>query len=210
MKKILFIALIAAGFWHWNGGRFSKPAMSADSAGNPSVVIFTFPECGAPCTDSITSLKRRRVPFEEVELSHDDQSSENYKRWEQFGDRDFPLIVAGEEKVTGNAKADLVRLLAVNFKDEYLTDNELKYYNRHFNVAGEPQIVLYGTSWCPGCAALRKEMRESNVNFVDIDVEKAANTKEMSETMEIGGYPTIYVGYKRVHGVNLAAIKKVL
>jgi glutaredoxin len=210
MKKMLFIALIAAGFWHWKGNPFSKPTMAVDDDGNAQVVVFTFPECGEPCTDTITALKRRKVPFEEVELSRDEQTSENYKRWEQYGDRNFPLIVAGEEKATGSAKADLVKLLAINFQDDYLTASEAQYYKRHFDSAGEPQIVLYGTDWCPGCAALRKEMRAKNVAFVDIDVEKASDSKGLTETMEIGGYPTVYVGYQRVNGINLAAIEKVL
>ena len=210
MKKILFIALIVAGFWHWKGNPFSKPSISADSDGNAQVVVFTFPECGEPCTDTIAALKRRKVPFEEVALNRDEETSENYKRWAQYGDRNFPLIVAGQEKATGSAKADLIRLLATNFKDDYLTASEAQYYQRHFNSAGEPQIVLYGTDWCPGCAALRKEMRAQNVAFVDIDVEKVADSKNLTQTMEIGGYPTIYVGYQRVNGVNLAAIEKML
>ena len=210
MKKLLFIALIAAGFWHWKGNPFSKPNMATDGNGTAQVVVFTFPECGEPCTNAIAALELRKVPFEEVELSRDEQTSENYKRWEQFGDRNFPLIVAGQEKATGDAKAELIRVLATNFQDDYLTTSEAKYYKRHFDSAGEPQIVLYGTDWCPGCAALRKEMRAENVAFVDIDVEKVSDSKNLTETMEIGGYPTIYVGYQRVNGVNLAAIEKVM
>lgn len=210
MKKIIFIALIAAGFWHWKNGGFNHASTPLDSNGKPTVLVFTFPECGAPCDNTITALNQRGVPFKELMVNHNEPEHENYKVWQTYGIHYFPLIVAGNTKVTGDGKSDLVKLLAVNFNDEFLTNNEANYYKRHFDSNGEAKIVLYGTDWCPGCAALRKEMHDENIDFVDIDVEKVPDSQKMLSTMEIGGYPTVWVGYSRVNGVTLDAVKKEL
>jgi len=210
MKKIIFIALIAAGFWHWKNGGFDSASTPLDSSGKPTVIAFTFPECGEPCDNVITELNQRRVPFNELIVNPNKPEQENYKAWQAYGIRNFPLVVAGNTKVIGDGKSDLVKLLAVNFNDAYLTNNEVNYYKRHFDSNGKAKIVLYGTDWCPGCAALRKEMREQNIDFVDIDVEKVADTEKMLSTMEIGGYPAVWVGYNRVNGVTLDAVKKEL
>lgn len=210
MKKILFILVIAAGFWHWKAGHVFGTSPVVDATGKPVVIAFTFSQCGAPCTDTITSLKHRGVPFNEIVVDHEQAASDNYKRWEKYGTREFPLLVAGSEKAVGTGKSDLVRLLAVNFKEEYLTNSEAKFYKRHFDASGKPQIVLYGTDWCPTCAGLRKEMRSKGMDFVDIDVEKSADSNEMITTMEIPGYPAIWVGYRRVRGLTVDDIKAVM
>jgi glutaredoxin len=210
MKKIIFIALIAAGFWHWKNNGFNHTSTPLDSNGKPTVLVFTFPDCGTPCDNTIAALKHRDVPFNEVVVNPNEPDHENYKQWQTYKERSFPLIVAGSSKVTDDSTSNLVELLAVNFNEQYLTSNEANYYKRHFDSNGEAKIVLYGTDWCPGCAALRKEMREENIDFVDIDVEKVTGSQKMLSTMEIGGYPAVWVGYRRVNGVTLNAVKKEL
>ena len=206
MKKLLFVLVIAAGFWHWKTGRVGT-IPSVDSAGNPVVVAFTFSQCGSPCDDIIASLKRRGVPFNEIVVDHYDPGSDQYKLWQKYGTQQFPLVVAGKEKFVGSGQSELVGLLAANYRDKYLTASEAKYYQRHFDASGKPQVVLYGTDWCPSCAALRKEMREDGTSFVDIDVEKSEDYRDMVQTMEIPGYPAVWVGYRRVRGHTLAAVK---
>lgn len=210
MKKLIFIALIAAGFWHWKGGSFSGSDASVDSAGNPTVIAFTFAECGEPCTDTIAALKHRGVPYEEIEINPAKPDEENYKLWEKYGVRTFPLVVAGKEKVSSSSKSALVALLAINFKDDYLTNAEAQYFTRHFDSNGKPKVVLYGTDWCPTCAELRKEMHAEGMDFVDIDVEKVVDSEQLLKTMEIPGYPAIWVGYRRVNGYTLNNIKAIM
>ena len=209
MKKLLFILVIAAGFWHWQSGRVGT-IPSVDSAGNPVVLAFTFSQCGSPCDDITASLKRRGVPFNEIVVDHEAPDSDNYKLWKKYGTQQFPLVVAGKEKSVGSGQSELVGLLATNYRNKYLTANEAKYYQRHFDASGKPQVVLYGTDWCPTCAELRKELRAERMPYVDIDVEKSEDYNDMVQTMEIPGYPSIWVGYHRVRGHSIADIKDVM
>lgn len=113
----------------------------------------------------------------------------------------------GDQFITGFYAPNIAGLLGKTFGDAYLTKSEKHYFQSHFNADGSPRIVLYGTDWCGYCAALRKEFRENNVSFVDIDVEKQPNTKDMLQTMGISGYPATWVGYTRViDGSNYKAV----
>lgn len=208
MKNILILAIIGAAIWYWQKGGSSSSAV--DPNGNAAVLIFTFEDCGNPCEDSLSELDRRHVPYQELVVSQTDPEDENFKRWQSLGRGAFPFIVAGEEKVIGSSKAQLATLLAVNFGEEYLTDDEKRYFSKHFDVDGSPKIVLYGTAWCPGCAKLREEMDSESVDYVDIDVEADGETakKRVLTTLEIGGYPATWYGYRRLRGITWGQIKK--
>lgn len=45
----------------------------------------------------------------------------------------------------------------------------------------------------PTCAELRKQLNNSNIAFADIDVEKSGELDLMTQTMEIPGYPSVWV-----------------
>ena len=79
-------------------------------------------------------------------------------------------------------------MLAKNFDNRYLNSFEERYYENHFNADRSPKIVVYGTSWCPGSKKLREEPRASNVDFVEIDVEKTGEKEQILQTLGIGGY----------------------
>jgi glutaredoxin len=122
----------------------------------------------------------------------------------------LPLTLAGNAKVKGSSKWELIGLLGDNFGDQYLTQDEKVYFSQHFDANGSPNVVLYGTSWCPGCAALRKEFEAHDVNYVDIDVENSGEFDKMTRVMDIPGYPATWVGYTRVHGVTYNDVKAVM
>ena len=208
MKNILLLLVIGVVAWKWYGGDFAESAEGAfDEQGKPVVLAFTFAECGAPCADGLAELDKRAVPYRELVISRDKPDDDSYKLWEKLGSiASFPLIVAGKETVVGTSKAQLATLLAENFQEQYLTSYEKRYFSRHF-TAGEPQIVLYGTAWCPACKQLREDMRAEGISFVDIDVDAASDKTEMLGTMEINGYPATWYGYRRMRGTSWAAIK---
>jgi len=210
MKNIMILIVAGLAIWYWQKGGFSSSGSSAvDENGNAAVLVFTFDDCGKPCTDGIKELDKRGVPYEELVISQDEPDSENFKRWQSLGRGAFPFIVAGEEKVIGSSKAQLATLLGKNFGEEYLTTDEKRYFSKHFEADGSPKIVLYGTSWCPACAKLREDMDAEGVDFVDIDVEANGDSAKMDvlTTMEIQGYPATWFGYQRMRGTSWNKIK---
>lgn len=206
MRKLIVLALIIGGGWHWYSNR-SGNEIVLDESGNPVVVIYTTKQCGAPCRDALNILDSRRVPYQNKELDVDDEANEDVKRWRSISGNILPLTVAGRTKVKGSSKWELIGLLGDNFGDQYLTVDEVGYFSRHFDASGAPKVALYGTAWCGYCAALRKDLQENGVDFVDIDVEKSGEFDKVTRVMEIPGYPAVWVGYNRVLGTNYAAVK---
>ncbi len=216
MKKLLLLGLLFAGYWYWNDGQlpFGNKNITAavDAAGNPVVWVFTFDDCGVSCENAVKELRSRNVPFEEKVISPDRADEADYKLWKSYGTgNNFPLLVVGKQSLTGFYVPDMASLLGKTFGELYLTQNEAQYFKEHFNADGSPRIVLYGTDWCPHCAALRKELRANQINFADIDVEKGGNKNQLLQTMGISGYPATWVGYTRVkNGSNFSDIMTLL
>lgn len=215
MNKLLVGMAIAgvAGFL-FKGGLGSHDGGTAvaafDAGGQPVVWVFTVEGCGATC-DSVTKrLDAAGVAYVERKVNPADRADPNTVQWEKMGRDGFPVIVAGNEKIVGPSQARLAGLLGKNFGDEYLSRAEQHYFREHFYSDGSPKIVLYGASWCGYCKKLREEFAAAQVDYLDIDVEKSRNPKQMSSVMEINGYPTVYVGYRRVEGTRLRDVKQVL
>jgi len=171
--------------------------------------MFTIDNCGKACTMGRDGLKRRRVAFSEVRIDPRNDGDENVKLWKSLGATNgFPLIVAGREKIVGSgSNAQMVAMLGRNFGDKYLTRTERRYFENHFYEDGSPRVVMYGADWCGYCARLRKDMKADGLDFYEIDVEKSGEKETMSRTMEIYGYPATWVGYQRVNGTSLRAVK---
>jgi glutaredoxin len=155
-------------------------------------------------------LDTRGVAYQEKSLDLSNEQDEDVKHWRSISDNMLPLTLAGNSKVKGSNKWELIGLLGENFGDKYLTQDEKVYFSRHFDTGGSPVVVLYGTSWCPGCAALRKDFQEHGVSYVDIDVERSGEFDKLTRVMEIPGYPATWVGYTRVHGTTFSDIKAVM
>lgn len=217
LKKLLFIGLLFAVYWCWGGWKLpfgGKNTTAVDSAGNSAVWLFTFEGCGYSCSSAVKELRSRNVPFEEKVINPERSDDSNFKLWQGYGaSNNFPLLVVGEQSVTGFYVPDMASLLGETFGETYLTQNESRYFTEHFNTDGSPRIVLYGTDWCPHCAALRKKLKANHVSFEDVDVEKGGDKKLLLQTMGIAGYPATWVGYRRVkNGSNyneiIALLKK--
>jgi glutaredoxin len=208
MRNFIFVVVIVAGVWYWQKGG-SKNEAFFDQDGNPAVVIFTVSSC-APCKDAMKILKERGVPFEEKEMDTDNEEDEDVKLWRKISNNMLPLTLSGDSKVAGSSKWELISLLGDNFGDQYLLRDEQGYFQQHFDAQGAAQIVLYGASWCPTCATLRKAFEDHDVNYVYIDVEKSGEFEKLTRVMEIPGYPAVWVGYTRVHGTTFDAVKSVV
>lgn len=208
-KWVLLIAL-GYGAWSWHEG--SLPWMNGpgafDANDNPLVYLFTYSNCGKPCEVGRNSLKSRRVAFTEMQVDINNDELEATRLWKKFRDNNqFPLVVAGAHKVVGGDRAGIAGILGKNFGERYLTGSEKRYFRQHFYPDGSAKIVMYGADWCGYCAKLRDELKDNDLDYVEIDVDRHANKKHIAETMGVYGYPTTYVGYTRVRGVDLKAVK---
>lgn len=203
MKKLVFLGILFAAYWYWNNGQLpflgNGKTAAVDAAGNSTTWIFTFEGCGDSCSNAVKELRNRNVPFTEKVISPERRDEPDFKLWQGYGTGNtFPLLVVGNQTLTGFYTPNIASLLGTSFGDTYLMPNEKRYFKSHFNADGSARIVLYGTDWCPHCATLRKELRANQVSFADIDVEKQGDKNQMLQTMGIAGYPATWVGYTRV------------
>lgn len=212
MKKFLFLATILVAGWHLNDGKipFLSPAGAYDDSGNPVVWLFTVDGCGQPCQTSLYEMQRRRVPYREKRIDPHGTDDDDVKFWKRSGRNAFPMIAIGDEVVVGPSHSALASALALNFGETYLTGNERALFRQHFYADGSPRIVMYGADWCGYCRKLRTEFEDDNVDYIEIDVEKSAYREQITRTMEIHGYPSTWVGYTRVDGITLRAVKSTL
>ena len=75
----------------------------------------------------------------------------------------------------------------------------------------KPEVILYGTSWCPYCVKARDFFRSRGIDFTDYDIEKnkeAALRKKQLDTK--GGVPFAIINGRSIHGFSESAYEKAL
>ncbi len=209
MKLLLVIALVAFGYWKYTQDQSAKGAF--DAAGKPAIHFYTSAQCGKVCADAEALLTQKRVPFERIEVDlNAGASGAGNARWEKQGLQRVPLLVAGKEFAVATAPQEMTRVLGKTFGDAYFTAFENKYFDRHFNAQGKPQIVMYSASWCPYCTQLRQQLNESGTPFIEIDADASVDKSRLREALQVRGYPTVYVGYEMVrNGGDVRQVKSV-
>lgn len=210
MFKKAAISLILVGiiYWIWND---KKPIDQSTDIGDADVLIFTIDRCGDWCDKTISELTKRNVSYSNIMVDVYDPESDNVKLFKKYGgERSFPFVVSGNERVNGHSKANLLSLLAQRFGEKYLTDIEKKYFKKHFYSNGKPRVVMYGVVWCPYCKKLRKQFADDSMDYIEIDVEKSGEKEKMTETMGIEGYPSTWVGYIKVQGSTISDVKRAM
>jgi glutaredoxin len=205
MKKLVIIILVVGIVYYFKPELFPFNSGTGALDGNPEVWVFTSNHCGGWCQKSILEIERRQVSFKELQL---DGNEENYKLYRKLGAGRLPYIVVGEHKVSGFHRAMIASVLAQTYGDKYLTEDEIEYYQNHFYTDGSPKIYMYGVNWCPYCKQMREEFANRNMDYVEINVDEASDRRFLVDTMQIDGFPIIYVGYRRVQGANINEVIK--
>ncbi len=204
MKKIFVIIIVVGLIYHF---RYDIPLFAGNGAfdvnGDPEVWVFTSSNCGGWCKKGMNHLKTRRAPIRKLTLDSDEGA---LKLYNDLGRGNLPLVVVGHQKIPGFYPEVISSALAVNFGDRYLTSSEIKYYKNHFYPDGSPKIYMYGASWCPYCKKMREEFESRDMDYIEVDVEKSASRRHMENTMEIRGFPVIYVGYRRVDKARIESV----
>jgi glutaredoxin len=212
MKKLLLLAVAVGVLYMYKPGLFPSFSKSGayDSNGKPQVLLFTATSCNGYCAKARQELTDRNIDFTELKL---DGNDENTNRFHKLGGNGMiPLLVAGSLSVPGYDRGMYASVLAQNFGDKALTQTEQSYYSRHFKADGTPTIYMYGATWCGFCTVMRNEMEKRKIDFDEIDVDTAADSREVEDAMDLAALPVTYVGYKRIVGAEsvdpvLAALK---
>ena len=205
MKKIMIALLVGGTLFYFKPELFSFSSQDAfDSNGNPQVWIFTFDQCGKPCTQAI-SLLDKRVEYKEFNMS--DKNSK--KLLQQLGGgNQFPYIVIGNRHLEYNGQMFIVSALAEVLGTEYLTAYEQRVMESHFYDDGTPAVVMYGASWCGYCKKMRNYFDNNNIEFTELDAEVSAKSEYAA--LQGTGFPLIYIGYRRIQGANIKHVEKTI
>ncbi len=210
LTLILGLALLGGAYWYSQQPSAQVLPQAFDASGAPQVWLYTSADCGDPCATLRADLKARGLAFTEKLVDPKQADHPDTRDWRRYGKHHFPLLLVGKVPAVQLPPAELGALLAEHFGPSVLHAREKLVFRRHFNSDGSPRIVMYATDWCGYCARLRKELTDNQIVFTEIDVEKDKDRRLITDTLQIRGVPTTWVGYKRVRGSNLAAIQKVL
>lgn len=190
MKKLIFLALLAAGVYKFYPQVFS---LHGKGTSVPAIAqVFVGPNCGKLCNDVLEIFNGRNVKYELIDISTPEG--------EKHGVREYPLTRVGKHMVIGNSSHQLIAALAETYGDTVLTPVERAIMKGHFNNKGKPIVVLYGTSWCHYCAHQRQYFSDHHVRYTDVDVEASLEGKNAYTVLQGSSYPLVYVGYRRFEG----------
>lgn len=208
MKNLILLALCGAAAYYGYTEYLSKPNGAFDRNGNSTAMLFLFDECGQPCDDAEGFLKRKRIDYERINLSTGQEAEEKLKAI--GGGRSMPILMAGSRRADGYHAKRYTEALGEAFGTSVLNSFQSKLYKTHFNADGSPKLVMYGAEWCPYCKQARDYFVENNLPFLEWDVEKQAEGKRYYDYLESNGYPLIYIGFRRVSGVDMPAVERAL
>jgi len=203
MNKLLVavtLTLAASMFWPElkQLGQMISSDGYYDEQGNPAVALVVADRCAEPCVKAEQYLRVHDVPYKKINLDSFNKGNDSEDLDGLERPNRIPFFAVGQYKTSNFNSGVYSSYLARSFGEQYMTATEKKIYRRHFYEDGRPKIVMYGTDWCGVCKTLRKQFATNNINYLDYDVEKPAKQQWLLDALGIYGYPTIYIGYKRL------------
>lgn len=210
MKKLLLILVIAGGaIYQFQPGLFDALFKKGafDDQGNPLTLLFTMKQCGNYCDDARTLLKKSKISFEEFDVS----TAEGKERLESLGGgRTLPVTIVGYQRLDGYHKQGMKSILGEAYGLKIYNRLERQVMKSHFDEGGKPKLVMYGTTWCPGCKKAREYFKDNNIEYTELDAEKSSKGKKNYTILQGGGYPLIYVGHRFLPGFDKKKINKAI
>lgn len=68
-------------------------------------------------------------------------------------------------------------------------------------------LILFGTSWCGYCKRARYYLRENNIAFADLDIERNPAAERAYNQLGISGVPVFVQGDRQLRGFSIASFK---
>lgn len=94
-----------------------------------------------------------------------------------------------------NKKANVKKVVHIVAKDSVdAKTNE--------SAANYPDVIMYGTDWCPYCKKARTYFKSNGINFIEYDIEKNDFAKRMYDLLGGKGVPLILVHGKKLSGFD--------
>ena len=202
-KFVLLLLAAGAGWYFWSNQNSVEGAYFDD--GRPRTLLFVTSQCGDACDHMRNYLKRRRVEFEEYDAFDNGAGQELYRKY--GGEGYLPYTVLGSQRVVGPDAGSYISAVAIELGPGEVREREAKALARHFDSAGEPQLVMYATEWCGYCDKARDYFVDNGIDFVEYDIEKDSKAERAFEILKGTGTPLLYNGYQRVSGWNESKIK---
>ncbi len=210
MKKLfLLVCLLGAVYvfkpeWLPSGSAFG----SFDSGSDGAVTVFVFDRCGVPCRDVINVLDSKQVTYEKIDLTNNREGEAKFRK--MGAGNQLPVTFIGKRRVEGLQRTEFTHALAAEFGVGYLDSHQRRIVEKHFDSAGEPRVVMYGTSWCPYCKKAREFFAREGIAYTEVDVETSERAKRDYTVLQSPGYPLIYVGANRFQGLDKSGVKAAL
>ena len=197
MKKFIVFCVAVAALYYFKPELFSFGNRGLfDANGKPAVAIVTVNGCGASCSDAVSLLKEKKVLFEEVDVS--DNNEAGMKRFSKLGaGSTLPVIFIGKQRIEGFNRTLLTAALSNAYGLSMLDSNMRRIVKTHFNPDGTPMLVMYGASWCPYCKSARETLRAKGIAYTYLEVDTDSVIKADYDQLEASGFPLIYVGARR-------------
>jgi glutaredoxin len=203
MKKIIFVFLLAlAALYFMQPTWFDFTAKPGTFRGDGSerIVVFTTSKCGGACADAVAWLTASGQVFEELKL---DSNEDNKKLFQQLGGSNtVPYLASGYQRIEGFYPGDYLSMLVVARGLTILDETMRAVYAQHFDATGNPLLVMYGTTWCVDCAAMREYCNDHDVQYINLDVELDEVAKMRYELLGGRSFPTVFYGARRMTGFS--------
>ncbi|HKJ76656.1 MAG TPA: glutaredoxin domain-containing protein [Gammaproteobacteria bacterium] len=74
--------------------------------------------------------------------------------------------------------------------------------------ADAPEVVLYGTDWCPHCKRARAYFKANGIPFTDYDIEKNARADRAYDRLGGESIPLIVVGDRTMTGFSADSFQR--
>lgn len=210
MKVFIGILVLLAGIYFlqpvWSDFTAAPGTFRGD--GSERIVIFTSSGCGNTCREAITFLHNAGQPFEELKL---DDNENNLKLFRKLGGGDMvPYLTSGYQVVSGFYPQDYLSMMAAARGLEVLDASLREIYVQHFDSSNKPLLVMYGTSWCVDCAALREYCNDHKIKLLDLDTEADLTIAQRYELLGGRNYPLVFYGARRMNGFSVAGLLQLM
>lgn len=210
MKTVIVIVLLGAVIFFLKPEWFDFNAEPGTFRGDGSerIVVFTTTVCGNPCRDAVVYLNATGQVFEELKL---DGNEENTKLFHQLGGANtVPYLSSGYQRVEGFYPGDYLSMLVAARGLSILDETRRAVYAQHFDGHGKPLLVMYGTTWCVDCAAMREYCNDHDIQYLNWDAELDEAARKRYELLDGRSYPLIFYGAKRMNGFSVRSLLRLM
>jgi len=208
MKKLFWLACALGAVYIFKPSWLPSGMGTFAVDGNGAVTVFVFDRCGAPCRDVLSVLDSKGLTYEKIDLTNNREGEAKFRN--MGAGNQLPVTFIGRRRVEGFQRTEFTHALAAEFGVSYLDSHQRRVVEKHFDTAGRPKVVMYGTSWCPFCKKARAFFTREGIAYTEIDVEKTEQGKRDYTVLQSSGYPLIYVGANRFEGLDLSGVKAAL